>query len=170
MDYSYDRRNALWYRQSARKWTEALPVGNGRIGAMLFGGVACERIALNEDSLWSGYPKDKNNPDAHKYYAQAQQLAQSGQLAQAQRLIEDRLEGAFTESYMPLGDIYIEFSGVDECRNYTHCSTCARDWTYASSTPPARTFAAPRSRRIPIRYSCCAARAPSRTHKLQAAL
>ncbi len=120
MDYSYDRRNALWYRQSARKWTEALPVGNGRIGAMLFGGVACERIALNEDSLWSGYPKDKNNPDAHKYYAQAQQLAQSGQLAQAQRLIEDRLEGAFTESYMPLGDIYIEFSGVDECRNYTH--------------------------------------------------
>lgn len=120
MTYSYDRRNALWYGQSARKWTEALPIGNGRLGAMLFGGTACERIALNEDTLWSGYPKDTNNPDAHKYYAQAQRLAQSGELAEAQRLIEDRLEGAYTESYMPLGDIFIDCPGFEKYENYTH--------------------------------------------------
>jgi alpha-L-fucosidase 2 len=48
----------LWFTQPAPEWAAALPVGNGRMGAMVFGGVAQERIALNEDSLWSGSPKD----------------------------------------------------------------------------------------------------------------
>jgi len=54
----------LWYREPAGQWTEALPVGNGRLGAMIFGGVASERIALNEDTLWSGAPRHWNNPGA----------------------------------------------------------------------------------------------------------
>ena len=137
---------------------------------MLFGGVACERIALNEDSLWSGYPKDKNNPDAHKYLRSGTAACAVGSARQAQRLIEDRLEGAFTESYMPLGDIYIEFSGVDECRNYTHLldlrsglDICEFDSAGAHIRRTA--FAS-----YPDQVSCCAARAPARTHKLQAAL
>ena len=51
-------KNLLFYKKKAKAWEEALPVGNGRIGAMVFGNLKTERIALNEDSLWSGYPKD----------------------------------------------------------------------------------------------------------------
>src|SRR5215469_10327672 len=54
----------LWYTQPAREWVDALPIGNGRLGAMVFGGIKSERIALNEDTLWSGAPRDWNNPDA----------------------------------------------------------------------------------------------------------
>ena len=53
---------SLWYRQPAAKWTEALPVGNGRIGAMVFGGINQERLQLNEDTLWGGGPYDPVNP------------------------------------------------------------------------------------------------------------
>lgn len=53
--------------KSAKYFEEALPLGNGRMGAMVFGGTKTERIALNEDSLWSGYPKDNNNKSAHEY-------------------------------------------------------------------------------------------------------
>ena len=119
MNYRYDKRNVLWYRQSAEKWTDALPIGNGRIGAMMFSGVESERIALNEDTLWSGHPTDKNNPDAHSYYAQAQQLALEGKLHEAQQLIEDHMEGGFTESYLPLGDIYLEHTGTGAVSGYT---------------------------------------------------
>src|ERR1700740_1422513 len=59
------RPDRLWYRQPAQKWVEALPVGNGRIGAMIFGGIAQERLQLNEDSLWGGGPYDPVNPEAH---------------------------------------------------------------------------------------------------------
>src|SRR5262249_37079683 len=55
---------ALWYRAPAARWTEALPVGNGRLGAMVFGGVAEEHLALNESTLWSGGPYDPTNPEA----------------------------------------------------------------------------------------------------------
>jgi alpha-L-fucosidase 2 len=54
----------LWYRQPAAQWVEALPVGNGRLGAMVFGGVEKERLQLNEDTLWAGGPYDPNNPEA----------------------------------------------------------------------------------------------------------
>ncbi len=54
----------LWYEAPAEQWVEALPVGNGRLGAMVFGGVESERLQLNEDTLWSGYPRDWNNPGA----------------------------------------------------------------------------------------------------------
>src|SRR5690349_8314097 len=54
----------LWYRQPAAQWVEALPVGNGRLSAMVFGGLAEERLQLNEDTLWSGGPYDPANPDA----------------------------------------------------------------------------------------------------------
>src|SRR6476646_10600762 len=57
-------RLCLWYRQPAKVWTEALPIGNGRLGAMIFGGVSEERLQLNEDTLWAGGPYDPVNPDA----------------------------------------------------------------------------------------------------------
>ena len=67
-------RYRLWYRTPAQDWLEALPVGNGRLGAMVFGGVPSERICLNEDTLWSGRPVDRANPEARKTLPQARRL------------------------------------------------------------------------------------------------
>ena len=63
------RGKRLWYRQPAREWVEALPVGNGRLGAMVFGGTTRERLQLNEDTLWNGGPYDPVNPNAREALA-----------------------------------------------------------------------------------------------------
>jgi alpha-L-fucosidase 2 len=60
----------LWYRRPAELWSSALPVGNGRLGAMVFGGVPKERLQLKEDTLWSGHHRDCNNPGARDYLAE----------------------------------------------------------------------------------------------------
>src|SRR5271165_616961 len=57
----------LWYQEPADKWTDALPIGNGRLGAMVFGGILSERLQLNEDTLWSGAPREWNNGEAKQY-------------------------------------------------------------------------------------------------------
>jgi hypothetical protein len=68
----------LWYRQPAKEWTEALPVGNGRLGAMVFGGPEHERLQLNENTLWSGGPYDPNNPEALAALPEARRLIFAG--------------------------------------------------------------------------------------------
>ena len=65
---------SLWYEQPATSWTEALPLGNGRLGCMVFGGVARERIQLNEDSLWSGGPQDADNREAFIHLQEVRDL------------------------------------------------------------------------------------------------
>ena len=67
--------NLLWYREGARSWNEALPIGNGRIGGMVYGGAVTERISLNEDTLWSGTPSHCENPEAAAAYREARELA-----------------------------------------------------------------------------------------------
>ena len=66
--------NMLWYREAARSWNEALPLGNGRIGAMVFGGAEDERICLNEDTLWSGGPQYYKNEQALEAFHEARAL------------------------------------------------------------------------------------------------
>src|SRR5687768_5485413 len=73
----------LWYRQPAEQWTEALPVGNGRLGAMVFGGVARERLQLNEDTLYAGGPYDPSNPDALLALPRVRALIAEGKFAEA---------------------------------------------------------------------------------------
>ena len=73
----------LWYRQPAEAWTSALPVGNGRIGAMSFGGVETERILLNEDTIWAGPPHPVQPSDSAKYIAEARKLLFEGKNAEA---------------------------------------------------------------------------------------
>ncbi len=109
---------ALWYTKPAAHWEEALPLGNGRLGAMVFGGSVRERVALNEDTLWSGFPKDRNNPEAARYAHEAQALALAGKLCEAQDLIEDKMLGGFTQSYLPLGDLWIDFEGGASAEDY----------------------------------------------------
>jgi alpha-L-fucosidase 2 len=98
----------LWYKQPAKIWTEALPLGNGRLGAMVFGGVNEETISLNEATLWSGGPVKTNiNPDAPKYLAKVREaLLVKHDYAEADRL-EKKMQGVYTESYLPLGDLII---------------------------------------------------------------
>lgn len=98
----------LWYDRPAEKWTEALPLGNGRMGAMVHGGVCQEKICFNEDTLWSGYPHDKNEPERHVYYRQARELARAHRYKEAQQLLEENFTGEFTESYMPMGDLILK--------------------------------------------------------------
>ncbi|WP_138752048.1 glycoside hydrolase family 95 protein [Paenibacillus sinopodophylli] len=98
----------LWYKQPASRWEEALPIGNGRMGGMVFGGVRQERVQLNEDTLWSGFPRDTNNYEALRYLRQSRELIKEKRFAEAERLIEARMLGRNTESYQPMGDWFVE--------------------------------------------------------------
>src|SRR3954465_7406876 len=77
---------ALWYRKPAPAWLHALPVGNGSIGAMVFGGIEHERIQLNEKSLWSGGPQDADNPEALTALPEVRRLLFEGKYGDAERL------------------------------------------------------------------------------------
>lgn len=103
----------LWYKQPASTWVEALPIGNGRLGGMVFGGVELERIQLNEDTLWSGRPRDKNNYQSYEHLEEVRRLIFAGEYKQAQQLIEKKMQGRYTEAYQPLGSLYLA-SSVDE--------------------------------------------------------
>ena len=81
----------LWYQEPATNWHEALPIGNGRLGAMIFGGVAKERIQLNEDSLWSGAPQDADNPAAPAALPEIRQMLFAGRYAEAEKLARETL-------------------------------------------------------------------------------
>lgn len=95
----------LWYKQPAKVWTEALPIGNGRIGAMVFGGMETERIPLNEDTLWSGFPRDLSPVNKQEAFRKAQDLAKAGQYHEAQALIETELTSGWSQSFLPLGEL-----------------------------------------------------------------
>jgi alpha-L-fucosidase 2 len=99
----------LWYRQPAEDWTEALPVGNGRLGAMVFGKVQGELIQLNESSLWSGGPIKTNiNPDAAKYLQQVRTALLKEEDYEKAIALTKKMQGLFTESYLPMGDLTIQ--------------------------------------------------------------
>src|SRR5215469_8105874 len=76
----------LWYAHPAQKWTDALPVGNGRLGAMVFGGTTDERIQFNEDTLWKGFPHDYDRAGAHDSLAKIRQLLFDGKTKEASDL------------------------------------------------------------------------------------
>ncbi|WP_430146702.1 glycoside hydrolase family 95 protein [Paenibacillus rhizolycopersici] len=103
----------LWYDRPASRWEEALPVGNGRIGGMVFGGIHEETIALNEDTLWSGFPRDPQNYDALRHLGPARELIFAGKYKDAERLVDAKMLGRRTESYQPLGNLRLEQGGVE---------------------------------------------------------
>jgi len=107
-----DSSRKLWYKQPAQEWVEALPVGNGRLGAMVFGRIEHEVLQLNEDTLWSGRPRDVNNHQAYAYLDEVRRLIFAGQFFEAQQMIESKMLGCYTEAYQPLGNLYIDqYSG-----------------------------------------------------------
>jgi len=84
-------RYVIWYDRPAGAWNEALPIGNGRLGAMVFGGVAEERMQLNEDTFWSGAPYDPVNPEARRYLNEVRRLIRAKEFAKAEALAEQHL-------------------------------------------------------------------------------
>lgn len=104
----------LWYQQPASRWTEALPIGNGRLGAMVFGGVFEELIQLNESTLWSGGPVKANiNRDAPAYLPQIREALLKNEDYEKAIALTQKMQGHFTESYLPLGDLAIKQSFKD---------------------------------------------------------
>jgi alpha-L-fucosidase 2 len=106
----------LWYLQPAARWVEALPVGNGRIGAMVFGGVSGERLQLNEDTLWTGGPYDPVNPAARAALPEVRRLVFAGRYAEAQALADKMLmaKPLSQMTYQPFGDLLIDMPDIPD--------------------------------------------------------
>lgn len=103
----------LWYDKPAVAWEEALPLGNGTTGAMVFGKVTHERYQLNDHTLWSGYPLDGNNPKGPEYLPQVRQAIFDGDYIKGSSLWKKGLQGTYSARYLPLGDLYLNFKLTD---------------------------------------------------------
>ena len=110
----------LWYLQPATKWTEALPIGNGRMGAMIFGGVTDERIQFNEDTLWTGHPHDYANTNALKVLPKIRELLAAGKNKEAGWLAKSNFLGTPSrqKAYQPFGDLRFHFNTSTNVTNY----------------------------------------------------
>lgn len=110
----------LWWRQPAPQWDQATPVGNGRLGGMIFGRVNQERIQLNEDSLWAGGPRDTNNPEALKHLPEVRRLLFAGRPVEAMALANQYLMGnpKTLRPYQSLGDLTLSFPGAEMVSDY----------------------------------------------------
>jgi alpha-L-fucosidase 2 len=115
-----DNPLTLWYRQPAKNWTEALPVGNGRLGAMVFGGVGRERLQLNEDTLWAGGPYDPDNTNALGALPEVRKLIFAGQYAVAQTLAGEKMMARPLKQmpYETVGNLFLEFPTPATVENY----------------------------------------------------
>ncbi len=110
----------LWYRQPAKLWVEALPVGNGRLGAMVFGGVERERLQLNEDTIWDGFRRDVTNPAALQALPEVRRLLFAGKNEEATKLSAATMMGVpmSIKSYQPLGDLLLEMADGADVEQY----------------------------------------------------
>jgi len=110
----------LWYDKPAVEWEEALPLGNGRIGAMVYGIADKEHIQVNEESIWYGGPVNRNNPDLKKYLPEIRELIFKGEISKAERLMFLAMSGCPNSAHpsQTLGDIMLEFEGLGEITEY----------------------------------------------------
>jgi alpha-L-fucosidase 2 len=115
-----DEPLSLWYRRPAEQWVEALAIGNGRLGAMVFGGIDNERIQLNEDTLWAGGPYDPSNADALQALPEARRLIFEGKYREADRLIGEKMMAKLLKQmqYQPVGDLLLGFPGIEGVVDY----------------------------------------------------
>ncbi len=116
----FSQSSILWYDEPATKWTEALPLGNGRLGAMVFGSVPKERLQLNEESLWAGEPTDAYPDDFYENWRRLQQLVLEGKILEARQLGLEKLTKSPTSfrSYEPLADLWIEMDHTPKIEEY----------------------------------------------------
>ncbi len=117
---AFDLQTTLWYKQPAKDFNHALPVGNGRIGGMVYGGTDEERISLNEDSIWSGGKRERNNPDALEGFKEIRQLLKEERIPEAEKLAFEKMQGVTPNCrhYMPLGNLTIKMDFEGRAKDY----------------------------------------------------
>ena len=110
----------LWYRQPAEKWEQALPVGNGRMGAMVFGGVQAERVQFNEHTVWTGQPHAYHHEGAVKFLPEIRRLLWEGKQREAEQLATQEFMSIPLRqfAYQPCGDLWLEFPEHREVASY----------------------------------------------------
>jgi alpha-L-fucosidase 2 len=131
------QRGLLWYLQPATKWNEALPIGNGRLGAMIFGGAAEEHLQLNEDTVWAGEKRDRLNPAGATAVPKVRELLFAGKLKEAEDLADKDMIAIPRRMpmYQTLGDLYLRFpdsAGVSDYRRQLDLDTAIARVTYRS--------------------------------------
>jgi alpha-L-fucosidase 2 len=107
----------LWYKNPATQWVEALPIGNGFIGAMVHGRTGTELIQLNHTSFWSGEPHEWDNPNGAQYFPQMKQAMAEGKYAEVESMLK-KVQGMFTQAFEPLGDLQLQFEDSTNIQNY----------------------------------------------------
>ncbi len=114
----------LWYIEPAKEWVEALPVGNGRLGAMVYGKTAHEQIQLNEETVWSGGPGNNIDPELGKHIPEIRKLVFDGKYSEAQELatkyipVQPAKNNNYGMCYQPVGDLWIDFPGHEQVEDY----------------------------------------------------
>jgi alpha-L-fucosidase 2 len=110
----------LWYDKPAANWNEALPLGNGRLGAMVFGAPQRERLQLNEETIWAGGPNNNVKPDALPVVRQLREQLLAGQLVEAQALAQAKMQPAGNSGmpYQMASNVYLDFPGHESATHY----------------------------------------------------
>src|SRR3954466_1238035 len=110
----------LWYTQPAQKWEEALPIGSGRLGAMVFGGTSEERIQFNEDTLWTGLPHDYVRAGSRDHLDEIRRLVFEGKTKEAAETVRKSFlsDPVRQKAYQPFGDILFTFPGHESATDY----------------------------------------------------
>ena len=150
----------LWYAQPATEWTEALPIGNGRLGAMVYGGIQQEHLQLNEDTLWSGGPHSYDNPEAFVHLATVRKQLERGEYSDAEATAQKMLGiHKYQQAYMPLGDLFLDFpkSGKpSEYRRELDLQNAVSTVTYriGNAQFTRRVFASQPDQAIVVRLEC----------------
>ncbi|MGI6183451.1 MAG: glycosyl hydrolase family 95 catalytic domain-containing protein [Candidatus Fimadaptatus sp.] len=113
-------QNNVWYSAPAAKWEEALPIGNGRMGGMVYGGVSEDQIHLNDDTLYGGTPMQRINPDAREALSRVRELLRQGRLNEARMEAQARMTGTprYTGPYLPLCTLFLRFAGKGKVTGY----------------------------------------------------
>ena len=128
-----DNTERLWYDKPASIWLEALPIGNGRLGGMIYGGPQTDEIQLNEDSFWSGGPHNNNSTTSAKYLEQVRNLIFSGKEQDAENLINQQfIKGPHGMKYLTLGSLKLTHTGITASKAKNYCREL--DLTTALST------------------------------------
>ena len=119
-DMKQESNLKLWYNKPAENWNEALPVGNGRLGAMVFGDPAKENIQLNEETFWSGGPSRNDNPKALEALPKVRKLIFDGQYQEAEKLVNENMvaEQLHGSMYQTIGNLNLSFEGHENYTNY----------------------------------------------------
>ena len=149
----------LWYRQPAASWVESLPVGNGRLGAMVDGQVANERIQLNEDTLWSGGPRDWNNPRCLELLPEMRKLLFAGEYVKAETLCRKMVGPGMSESYMPLGRVDLKATFEGQVTDYRRQLDLTRGiasvtFRHEGATYTRKVFSSHPDQVIVVRWTC----------------